>query len=323
MYTSPSGFPDVAKNPADGTQRARWVCPADCNAVSNFSIRGYRPMVLTAPGATAPADGDFVIIGTKQNGARAVFRKTNGIVMATAADWEDPTKASQYGPDLPACSGSPHCIDVVQASGGNAAPVLYAGDPGQGPNDSRFHWQTLWKWSPGMASWQQIIPSPAGTPPAKSAGIATRFFADPYNSNVIYIIDQTAIKRSDDGGVTWAVDTSLDNAATENQTFTYSTFGIGDGAVINDIIFAPGEPRTRFAVGNAGVFYTLNGRNWSRLLSTSAFPSHPVSAYFDSISDPCDRALYVALNGRGIVRVDPIPRPGLVILPCTTGILHP
>ena len=61
-----------------------------------------------------------------------------------------------------------------------------------------------------MANWLQIVPSPTGTPPSKSAIIPTRFFVDPYNSNVVYIIDQTAIKRSDDGGATWNVDTSLD-----------------------------------------------------------------------------------------------------------------
>jgi hypothetical protein len=71
------------------------------------------------------------------------------------------------------------------------------------------------------------------------------------------------------------------------------------------MIFVRGEDKTRFAVGNAGVFYTLDGTNWSRLLSTSALPSHPVAAYFDSISDSC--ALYVGFAGHGILRIDPIP----------------
>jgi hypothetical protein len=108
---------------------------------------------------------------------------------------------------------------------------------------------------------------------------------------------------------------SLDNAITEGHAYSYR----GDFAVIKDIIFVRGEDQTRFAVGNAGVFYTLDGTNWARLLSTSALPSHPVSAYFDGISDPCDRALYVGLDGRGILRIDPIPPPGK---PVITGI-HP
>jgi len=313
IYTNPAGLPNVARNPGGANQRARWVCPTDCNAVSNFSIRGYRPMILTAFGKNASADGDYVIIGTKQNSARAVFRKTNSTIMTTPQDWEDPTKASQYGPDLPTCPDRPHCIDVVQASGGHWGPTLYAGDPGAGPNDGGPHARSLWKWAPGMTDWQQIVPSPAGTVSVKAAGIATRFFVDPYNPKIVYIIDANAIKRSDDGGVTWSIDTSLDTAATENHTFAYA----GDFAVIKDMVFARAEPGTRFAVGNAGVFYTLNGQNWFRYLSTSAFPGHPVAAYFDPISDPCDRALYVAFAGRGIIRLDPIPRPGIIDRPCS------
>ena len=315
VYTNPSGFPNVGQNPGDGSQRARWVCPNNCNAVSNFTIRGYRPMILTEPRSTPPTDGDYVIIGTKQNGNRAVFRKTNSTVMTTPQDWEDPTKASQYGPDLPSCPGNATCIDVVQGVGGHSAPVMYAGDPGMGPNDTRTHFQTLWKWAPGMANWLQIVPSPTGTPAGKSAIIATRFFADPYNANEVYIIDQNAIKRSDDGGATWNVDTSLDTVATESHTFAYAE--PGDFAVIKDMVFVREEPGTRFAVGTAGVFYTLKGNNWFRYLSTSAFPSRPVSAYFDPISDSCDRALYVALDGRGIIRLDPIPPlETIVVRPC-------
>lgn len=96
--------------------------------------------------------------------------------------------------------------------------------------------------------------------------------------------------------------------------------------MVKDIVFAWGEKKTRFAVVNAGVFYTVNGSNWFRLLSTSAFPSHPVSAYFDPISDPCDRALYVGLDGRGILRIDPIPPPpSLAIIignrPCSESVV--
>ena len=76
---------------------------------------------------------------------------------------------------------------------------------------------------------------------------------------------------SDDGGVTWPIDVNLDNAITENHRFSY----FGDISVIKDMIFVRGEKGTHFAVGNAGVFFTLNGTNWTRLLSTSAFPSHP------------------------------------------------
>jgi hypothetical protein len=315
VYTNPEHYPNPSANPGDGSQRTFWVCPSQCNAVSSFSIRGDRPIVLTPPGVDAPADGDYILIGTKQNGARVVFRKTNNASMTSSQDWEDQARAFQYGPDLPLCSSTPflsvppNCIDVVQASGGHNATVLYAGDPGPGPNQDWPHSMDLWKWSPGMSNWQQIVPSPAGTPVARSATIARRFFVSPYNPNLIYIIDETAIKRSDDGGRTWQVDRSLDALATESHAFLYSA----DFAVLKDIIFDRNEGRTRFAMGNAGVFFTLDGQNWQRLISASAMPSHPVAAYFDPISDPCNRSLYVAFSGRGLLRLGPIPYPVQVV----------
>jgi hypothetical protein len=44
-----------------------------------------------------------------------------------------------------------------------------------------------------------------------------------------------------------------------------------------------------------------------------------VSAYFDPISDPCDRALYVGMDGRGVLRIDPIPLPAGATPPTCTG----
>jgi len=62
--------------------------------------------------------------------------------------------------------------------------------------------------------------------------------------------------------------------AIENNAFTYG----GNGSVIQDIVFGYKEASIVFAVGNAGVFYTLNNRTWQRLLDTTAVPSHPVPA---------------------------------------------
>lgn len=301
VFTNSAKYPDA--KPADGTIFAHWVCPSDCNVSSSYWIRGYRPVVMTPAGSVAPATGDYLVIGTKSDGSRVVFRKTNAAAMNATSDWENTANAVQYGPTLPACAQTPNCIDVVQASGGHAAPVLFAGDPDAGVGgDLASHELTLWKWTPGTANWEQIVPSTTATK-------ARRFYVDPYNPNTIYLLDNLAVKRSDDGGATWAVDASLDNAVTENHRYSYT----GDFSVLKDIIFTRGEDGTRFAVGNAGVFYTLDGRNWRRLLSTSALPSHPVAAYFDNISDPCDRALYVALAGRGLLRIDPIPVRGLAI----------
>lgn len=115
----------------------------------------------------------------------------------------------------------------------------------------------------GVANWQ-IVPSPSSTPAAKAAANAHRFYVDPFNPNTIYLLDDTAMKRSDDGGATWQVDASLDDMVTEQRRYSYLT---DDSVipVIKDMIFVRGEDQTRFAVGNAGVFYTLDGTNWSRL----------------------------------------------------------
>jgi hypothetical protein len=327
VFTNNAKYPDAQTHPTDGTTFAHWYCPTACNASSSYWIRGYRPMVLSTAGTTAPATGDYIVIGTKSDGTRAVFRKTNAAPMNAATDWENPANANQYGPALPVCGNNPTCIDAVQASGGHTGPVLYAGDPANGPNDdTRHHYLTLWKWTPPRLPrqrtvWQQIVPSPNSAPAGKTASNAYRFYADPYNPNTIYIMDDSAIKRSDDGGTTWQVDTSLDNAITENHRYSYTA----DYSVIKDMIFVRGEDKTRFAVGSAGVFYTLDGTNWRRLLSTSALPSHPVAAYFDNISDPCDRALYVGLAGRGMLRIDPIPPPGNIVVinrPCLNQVVN-
>jgi hypothetical protein len=325
MFTNNAKYPDAEFKPTDGTTFAHWVCPNACDASSSYWMRGYRPMVLTAANENAPATGDYVIIGTKSDGSRVVFRKTNATAMNAALDWENPANAVPYGPALPACGSVVDCIDVVQASGGHGAPMLYVGDPSASTDGDRTHFLTLWKWTPGATNWQQIVPSPSSTPAGKTAANAHRFYVDPFNPNTIYLLDDTAMKRSDDGGATWQVDASLDDMVTEHHRYSYFT---DDSVipVIKDMIFVRGEDKTRFAVGNAGVFYTLDGTDWSRLLSTSALPSHPVAAYFDDISDPCDRALYVGFAGRGILRIDPIPfyeRPGVGGLrPCASTVVN-
>ena len=48
-------------------------------------------------------------------------------------------------------------------------------------------------------------------------------------------------------------------------------------------------------------------REW--LLNSIAFPGRPESGFFDPVSDPANRSLYVSLAGRSIVRLSPIPPP--------------
>ena len=83
--------------------------------------------------------------------------------------------------------------------------------------------------------------------------------------------------------------------------------------VLTDMQFDPFEPTIRFAVGEGGAFMTLDGVTWSRLLDTGGLPGRPVNCYYDRISAPTNRALYVAFAGRSIVRISPLPLPVVLL----------
>src|SRR5206468_7662182 len=74
-----------------------------------------------------------------------------------------------------------------------------------------------------------------------------------------------------------------------------------------DMQFDPDDGLTRYAVGAAGAFFTVDGVHWNRLLDATALPGRPSSCYYDAVSDPCQRALYVGLAPRGIVKLSPLP----------------
>ena len=289
--------------PNAGDEAQRHEIPLPDESGTARALKGYRPLILTTQDdKKALSDTDFVLI--RLNLAPEIMgrllRTMKLSEVSSQDDWNTTSGPTvfQQGPDFTAGMKS---VDVVQVSGGHENPVFYVGDP-----DSS---NGLWKWTNGLSSWQPIVPAKDG-----SAKIARRFFVNPFNPKEIYIIDEGAIKRSLDSGLHWDLDSELDRAVTENGRYRYDVTRISGNsnsapnAVIKDMIFVPNEP-TRFAVGIAGVFFSLDGKNWERLLSTRALPGHPASAYFDPISNPSDRALYVAIDGRGLLRISPIPSP--------------
>jgi uncharacterized repeat protein (TIGR01451 family) len=263
------------------------------------SKEGYRPIILTINDQPNEPNGDYILIRQITAGRRVLVRTTRINEITTQADWN--AIPVQQGPDL---IGELQNVWVVQASGGHERPTFYVADPGAS--------NSLWKWTQGMPNWQPIVPADDG-----SATVVRRFFVHPYDPTLIYIIDQDAIKRSTNGGQTWEIDESLDAAVTENRSFSYDPATlpgwVGRTAIINDMTFDRVDPKTRFAVGNAGVFVTANGKDWKRLLSTTALPGYPAAAYFDRISDPSNPVLYVAVNGRGIISLGPIHTADLAI----------
>jgi hypothetical protein len=112
--------------------------------------------------------------------------------------------------------------------------------------------------------WQRIVPS-------MQTVFAQRFFVSPYDPNLIYIVDQANIKRSDDGGHSWQIDVSLENQLTNGGAISFNPASVDFiEALLTDMQFDPVDPLRRFAVGMGGAFFTTDGVTWDRLLDTSA-----------------------------------------------------
>lgn len=296
-------------NAGNGTQRHE--IPLPDTSGSGRALRGYRPLILTAKDEDPPGDTDFVLIQNPGGGVIGrVLRTMKLREISSTSDWNTTggPKVVQQGPNFIAGMEK---VDVVQVSGGHGSPIFYVGDP----DTSKHLWRCASECTGGRSGWQRIVPADDG-----SAAVARRFFVNPYDPNEIYIIDESAIKRSINGGLHWAVDVSLNDAVTENGLYSYEVMKLSDNsntvisAVIRDMVFVRNEAM-RFAVGNAGVFLSGAGGHWHPLLSTSALPGHPAAAYFDPSWNGAetDRALYVAFDGRGILRLGSIPSPFTVI----------
>ena len=241
----------------------------------------------------------------RQGGTGARVVRTRQIrQISNQGDWltatSDPSaRVFQQGPDLPDPT-----LQLLQASGGHAAPAFYAGGNGR---------SELWKWTAGMASWTKIVPG-------NGASSAVRFFANPYDPNVIYILDTDQIKRSDNAGTSWQIDANLEKQLTSNGRIplaraTQSNLGDNVEVVLTDMQFDPNHATIRFAIGEAGAFYTNDGTNCGRLMDTGALPGRPMKCYYDWISNAPVRALFVSLAGRGSVKISPLPDDGLTTVP--------
>jgi hypothetical protein len=109
---------------------------------------------------------------------------------------------------------------------------------------------------------------------------------------------------SADGGLSWFFDAGFTRAITAGGKLTISA------SLLQDMLFLRSERQTRFAFGTAGVFWTEDfGLEWFPVLNSIALPGRPQSGFFDPLSDPSDRALYVDCEGRSILRIGGIPAP--------------
>jgi len=265
-------------NPSDPTKLSPY-------ATSGMYLLGYRPLIRTVATEAPLPDGDVVIIEQALDGTAILLRTTAISSIKKLDDWHDANKARQIGPNLP-----PGAI-VVQAGGGHASPAYYLGGGGG----------QVWKLSDDESAWNKIVPAAVvGSP---SVGGALMWFVDPYERGVLYVLDSQGMKISTDSGRSWIFDTAMTNALTGGGKLKISA------SLLQDMQFSRGERQTRFAMGTAGVHCTMNfGITWFTVLNSIALPGRPESAFFDPLSDQTDRAIYVACEGRSILRVGGLPQ---------------
>jgi photosystem II stability/assembly factor-like uncharacterized protein len=312
---------------------------AGWNAVSSFVNFGFRPLVLTIAGQEAPLPGGDVIIVRFTPNAAFLMRTWKLADISSADDWvstataDGPNvKSFQVGPQLPVNDSG-----AVQASGGHSSTVFYFSDPVHFDFDEVNNpgGMRLWKWTAGLPEWELIVPPqvlahPVGIGTGGAGGInrgpqnARRFYVDPYRPNLIYVLADDHVYRSDDGGAGWAVDTALETQLTQGGAFScvVSQDDNPAEALLRDMQFDPLRPGTRFAAGPAGVFATFDGETWAPLVVSEAIALRPTGITYDFRS--CPRALYVSTFNSGILRLSPFPPDWdfpLNSLQATTGLI--
>jgi hypothetical protein len=285
-FTPVPAIPDFGQEAGDWRVEQHPRFPADVSSAGHADIVGFGDAGVLV--AVNRGDGTF--------SPRPLF-----VIPNFGAGEGGPFE--QQGPFLP----DPN-VGIVQASGGHTGTVFFVG----GDNARR-----LWKWTDGMPAWQQVVPG-------GGAGQARRFFVDPYRPGLVYLLDANHVLRSDDGGVTWQVDASLELMLTCGGRIEVDrdedADGQGDhyGSILSDMQFDPFNPARRFAVGLAGAFMTTDGRAWTRLLDTGAVRGRPANCYFDCVSNPADPALYVSFAGRSIVQISGFATSGAPLTASTT-----
>lgn len=248
-------------------------------ATSGLVLRGLRPVIRTLATEMPLADGDYVFIHQTLDGKSNIVRTMAISSIATVDDWTNPASATKIGPQLP------DGVDVVQPSGGHLVTTFYVGDAAG----------NVYKLRADESAWDPIAPS-------LSVGMALRWFVDPFDPDTVYVLDSGGVKVSVDGGASFQPDFWLNYVATAGGALIISK------SLLQDMLFMRGERMTRFAFGTAGVFWSADfGVQWYPLLNSIALPGRPESGFFDPLTDPTDRALYVECEGRGILRIGGVP----------------
>jgi hypothetical protein len=153
---------------------------------------------------------------------------------------------------------------------------------------------------------------------------AINLFVNPYDSSQLYVSDlgDQVIKSSKDGGQTWQSEPVLTRIATKDGEFLFDCGRIDnyvetwyDGVSyahryacpLNAMVFVRDRPEIRVAVLHPGgvAFSRDGGANWIELRVTQLIEI-PFGAFYDTDINPETNtpSLYIALRGRGVIRVD-------------------
>jgi hypothetical protein len=246
------------------------------------------------------------------------------------ASWFDISPNAQFGPGQVAGiypSGG-HSKTTVYVLTSNDSTVSYAG--------SRYKAGTVWKAQPRIIGQPITGWTPASGSGANSLVQAFNLFVNPYDPNELYATDLgpakvhrghkgPTIKVSRDGGQSWAAVPALNDIATNHSEFdlscgefvsgpNYSILDVfGQECSLTSMLFPPGQSKLRFAVLYPGgvAFSRDGGATWMDLNIANAMGKSlqlmpmPHSAFYDpNLNAAGNSSLYVALEGRGVIRLD-------------------
>ncbi len=262
-----------------------------------------RPVIQTRVNETAPGLADLVRIGQQLQGGVTwvprLYRTTNPA--APNGGWQP------VGPNL-ADTVAAEGAGAVQTSGGHASPVFYVKT-----SDGRLLRGT---------SVNGVVPSwtPVISMTGNGACLARAFYADPYNSQRLFVDDiggkacAAGIKRSDDSGQTWQPATALQNALTNNGEFSLGCQPQRDGpnCLMNDMQFRRGEAQSIYVGGITGVFASSDGgATWGRLLNNADIPCDAAALGIDTVSALATRSVFVFCYGRSVLRISGVRGPSI------------
>lgn len=208
-------------------------------------------------------------------------------------------------------------VVAVQAANGHTNPTVYVLTSGSNVGAS------------DKAVWKGVVDAASKKVPGRfkrmSGGLKNpiNLFVNPYNANYLYVSDleEQKIMSSTNGGETWEPEPELTRLATRNGEFLFDCgylenyaepYHQGSNAhryacPLNSMFFVRDRPNIRVAVLHPGgvAFSRDEGANWIPLPVTELVDL-PFGAFYDTEINPATTtpSLYVALRGRGLIRVD-------------------